>query len=141
MVMIVRKNTNYGKIVVIAVVIVIAVCFLFMKIINKDSTKDFLKYVESYQNAIEDYAHNDLPTTYSIVYSYDELTSILKSLNYLEDYSDSDVIVSGNRITLSKNNNEISYYNYNNTQTFENRFELEFTKDGKGYICTKSECK
>lgn len=123
------------------VIVVIVGCFLFMKIINKDSTKDFLTYVETYQNAIEDYAHNDLPTTYSNVYSYDELTSVLKSLNYLEDYSDSSVIVSGNAITLLKDSNGVSYYNYNNTQTFENRFELEFTKDGKEYICTKNECK
>ena len=41
----------------------------------------------------------------------------------------------------SKENNKVSYYNYNNTQTFENRFELKFTKDGGDYTCTKVECK
>ena len=61
--------------------------------------------------------------------------------DYLDEFSDPSVVISGDNITLSKENNKVSYYNYNNTQTFENRFELKFTKDGGDYTCTKVECK
>ena len=65
----------------------------------------------------------------------------LISNGYLDEFSDPSVVISGDNITLSKENNKVSYYNYNNTQTFENRFELKFTKDGGDYTCTKVECK
>ena len=82
-----------------------------------------------YQEAIESYSTKDLPESYNKIYTYDELTNILKLNGYLDEFSDPSVVISGDNITLSKENNKVSYYNYNNTQTFENRFELKFTKD------------
>lgn len=136
-----RRSTDYTKIVIVAIVVVVAIGFIFMKVLSNDSTKDFKNYVAKYQEAIESYSTKDLPESYNKIYTYDELTNILKLNGYLDEFSDSSVVISGDNITLSKENNKVSYYNYNNTQTFENRFELKFTKDGGDYTCTKVECK
>ena len=112
-----------------------------MKVLSNDSTKDFKNYVAKYQEAIESYSTKDLPESYNKIYTYDELTNILKLNGYLDEFSDPSVVISGDNITLSKENNKVSYYNYNNTQTFENRFELKFKIDGGDYTCTKVECK
>lgn len=136
-----RKSTDYTKIVMITVVVVIAIGFIFMKVLNSDSTKDFKNYVLKYQEALDNYSAKNLPASYNKIYTYDELTNILKSNGYLDEFGDPSVIVSSDNITLSKENNKVSYYNYNNMQTFENRFELKFSKDGGNYTCTKSECK
>lgn len=125
----------------ITVVVVIAIGFIFMKVLNSDSTKDFKNYVLKYQEALDNYSAKNLPASYNKIYTYDELTNILKSNGYLDEFGDPSVIVSSDNITLSKENNKVSYYNYNNMQTFENRFELKFSKDGGNYTCTKSECK
>lgn len=125
----------------ITVVVVIAIGFIFMKVLNSDSTKDFKNYVLKYQEALDNYSAKNLPASYNKIYTYDELTNILKSNGYLDEFGDPSVIVSSDNITLSKENNKVSYYNYNNIQTFENRFELKFSKDGGNYTCTKSECK
>ena len=40
-------------------------------------------------------------------------------------------VISAYPITLSKSDYKITFYNYNDTTTFENRFELQFKKNNK----------
>ena len=37
-----RRSTDYTKIVVVAIVVVVAIGFIFMKVLSNDSTKDIL---------------------------------------------------------------------------------------------------
>lgn len=51
-----RRSTDYTKIVIVAIVVVVAIGFIFMKVLSNDSTKDFKNYVAKYQEAIESYS-------------------------------------------------------------------------------------
>ena len=43
-----RRSTDYTKIVIVAIVVVVAIGFIFMKVLSNDSTKDFKNYVAKY---------------------------------------------------------------------------------------------
>ena len=79
-----RRSTDYTKIVIVAIVVVVAIGFIFMKVLSNDSTKDFKNYVAKYQEAIESYSTKDLPESYNKIYTYDELTNILKLNGYFK---------------------------------------------------------
>ena len=77
----------------------------------------------------------------TVIYEYEELEKLLIDKKYLKELEDQNVKVSALPITLSKTNWNTTFYNYNNTTTFENRFEIKFQKGSKEYTCTKNMCK
>lgn len=136
-----RQNSYFGG-VLFAVIAVIVLTVLIVIYASKNNfTKEYANYVKTYEDAFLEYANKDLPSDYSIVYDYDELTDVLISNGYLTKFSDNSVEISSNPITFEKTNNKVSFYNYNNTTTLENRFELLFKKGSKEYTCTKIECR
>lgn len=136
-----RQNSYFGG-VLFAVIAVIVLTVLIVIYASKNNfTKEYANYVKTYEDAFLEYANKDLPSDYSIVYDYDELTDVLISNGYLTKFSDNSVEISSNPITFEKVNNKVSFYNYNNTTTLENRFELLFKKGSKEYTCTKIECR
>lgn len=136
-----RQNSHFGG-VLFAVIAVIVLTVLIVIYASKNNfTKEYANYVKTYEDAFLEYANKDLPSDYSIVYDYDELTDVLISKGYLTKFSDSSVEISSNPITFEKTNNKVSFYNYNNSTTLENRFELLFKKGSKEYTCTKIECR
>lgn len=136
-----RQNSYFGG-VLFAVIAVIVLTVLIVIYASKNNfTKEYANYVKTYEDAFLEYANKDLPSDYSIVYDYDELTDVLISNGYLTKFSDNSVEISSNPITFEKINNKVSFYNYNNSTTLENRFELLFKKGNKEYTCTKIECR
>ena len=137
-----RQNSKFGK-VVLAVIVVVILCIAVFKIASKNEfTKEYVEYVKLYEEAVYSYADRDLPKDYpAIIIDYDELTNELVKRGYIDEFDDKSVEISAYPITLSKSDYKITFYNYNDTTTFENRFELQFKKNNKQYTCTKIDCK
>ncbi len=136
-----RNNISISKIALI-IFIIIVLLVICVKLLFKNANSEYTDYVNKYIDAVEKYIDNDLSKDFiEKSYTFDELNSVLLSNGYLQDFSDKNVKISSENIVFVNNNNEVSFYNYINETTLENRFELNFTKDGKTYTCTKTECK
>lgn len=136
-----RKNSFSFSTITIIIIIVCVLFFLGVKVfrIEGDEQK-YMKYVSDVSLAIEKYAGKYLDNgEHTLV--FDNLKKELLSNQYLEEYSDPGVIVSADNIILTKTTKQITYYNYKNDTTFENRFQLTFIKDGKTFVCTRTECR
>ena len=136
-----RQNGNYGKVVLgIIVVVILGICVFYLT--NKNSlTEVYREYVNNFEKALLEYSEKELGQDYStLVYEYDTLENLLIEKGYLQKLEDENVKVSALPITISKSNWNTTFYNYNNTNTFENRFEINFQKGSKEYICTKNSC-
>lgn len=136
-----RQNSHFGGVLFAVIAVVVLTILIVIYASKNNFTKEYANYVKTYEDAFLEYANKDLPSDYSIVYDYDELTDVLISKGYLTKFSDNSVEISSNPITFEKTNNKVSFYNYNNSTTLENRFELLFKKGSKEYTCTKIECR
>ena len=136
-----RQNGIYGKVVVGIIVVVILGISVFYLANKNNLTEAYREYVSSFEQALLEYSDKELGQEYStVVYEYDVLENLLIEKGYLEKLEDENVKVSALPITLSKTNWNTTFYNYNNTTTFENRFEVIFQKGNKEYTCTKNSC-
>lgn len=137
-----RQNSSFGK-VVFAIIVVVVLAVLVFKLAGKNSmTESYRQYVNDFEEALTEYSDKELGSELSqVLYEYDELESLLINKGYLEAFEDSNIVISADPVTISKTNFITTYYNYNNTTTLENRFEIKFKKSNKEYICTKNECK
>lgn len=137
-----RQNSSFGK-VVFGIIVVVVLAVLVFKLAGKNSmTESYRQYVSDFEEALTEYSDKELGSELSqILYEYDELESLLINKGYLEEFEDSNIVISADPVTISKTNFVTTYYNYNNTTTLENRFEIKFKKSNKEYICTKNECK
>lgn len=139
-----RRNDSAKVVylIVFGIIGVIIIGYIYINYISASKYKIYTNYVLEYSKAIETYSDKELGQNVPVTnYSYEELTNILKASGYLSDFKDSSVSISAEPIVLSKQDWKISYYNYYNTVTLENRFEIKFIKNGKEYTCTKNECK
>ena len=137
-----RKKSSTGGILffVIAIIVVIIVVGKFF--IGDNSMNAYKEYVKSYEAALIKYSDMHLAQTQpTTTYEYVNLAELLVESGYLEAWADTNVTIEGDPIMLEKIDGITTFYNYNNLETFENRFELKFTKAGKTYTCTKNECK
>ena len=136
-----RRNGISFSTVVIIIIIVSVLFFLGVKLFRMDTDeKKYMKYVSEVSVAIETYSQKYLENGEHKL-KFDELKGELLSNKYIKEFDDPAVVISAEDIILTKNNSEVSYYNYSNTLTYENRFELKFIKDGKTFVCTRTECK
>jgi len=138
-----RKSNNYiGIIVVLVVLFTILGAFFGKRLFGSADQEKYQEYVQAFSNAIIEYSDKEIPENFEgVITTYSDMSSLLIEKGYLSKFEDDKVLISGNDISLMKQNWETSFYNYYNTTTLENRFELKFTKDGKTYTCTKNECK
>lgn len=136
-----RQNSHFGGILFAVIIVVVLTVVIVIYASKNNFTKEYADYVKTYENAFLEYANKDLPSDYSIIFDYNDLTDELINKGYLTKFDDNSVEISSNPITFEKVNNKVSFYNYNNTTTLENRFELLFKKGSKEYTCTKIECR
>lgn len=137
-----RKESKAVYYIVFGIIAIILVGYIFINYISKNKYKMYTDYVLEYSKAIEEYSDKELGQNLSVTnYAYSDMTNILKNSGYLNDFKDSSVMITSEPIVLSKQDWKTSYYNYYNTTTLENRFEIKFTKNGKVYTCTKVECR
>ena len=136
-----RQNGNYGKVVFGIIVVVVLGISIFYLTNKNNLTEVYREYVVDFEEALIEYSEKELGQEYApVLYDYDELEKLLIEKGYLEELEDTNVKVSALPVTLSKTNWATTFYNYNNTTTFENRFEITFQKGNKEYICTKNSC-
>ena len=137
-----RQNGNFGKVVIAVIVVIVLGIIAFNTASKNNLTEDYRKYVNDFEEALMEYSEKELGQDYAtVIYEYEELEKLLIDKEYLKELEDQNVKVSALPITLSKTNWNITFYNYNNTTTFENRFEIKFQKGSKEYTCTKNMCK
>ena len=122
-----RQNSSFGK-VVFAIIVVVVLAVVVFKLAGKNSmTESYRQYVNDFEEALIEYSEKELGQELSqILYEYDELESLLINKGYLEEFEDSNIVISADPVTISKTNFVTTYYNYNNTTTLENRFEIKF---------------
>lgn len=136
-----RQNGNYGKVVFGIIVVVVLGISIFYLTNKNNLTEVYREYVVDFEEALIEYSEKELGQEYApVLYDYDELEKLLIEKGYLEELEDTNVKVSALPVTLSKTNWATTFYNYNNTTTFENRFEITFQKGNKEYTCTKNAC-
>ena len=137
-----RKGLQIEKTFLVVIVLVAVFLIAFKVFSGGSDEKEYIKYVNGFEEAINNYADKDLAAnTDAVSYEYKELKKILIDKGYLKEFKNTKVEVSGEPIVLSKKDYKITFYNYNNTTTMENRFELQFKRDNRTYTCTKKECK
>ena len=125
---------------VIGIIVVVIVIGKFF--IGDNSLSVYKEYVKKYEDALLKYSSVQLASTQPMTtYQYADFTELLIEMGYLEKWEDTNVTLEANPIILEKKEGNTSFYNYYNTETLENRFEIKFTKAGKTYVCTKNECK
>ncbi len=136
-----RRNSISFSTITIIIIVVCVLFFLGVKVfrIEGDEQK-YMKYVSDFSLAIEKFAAKNYDNGEHTI-TFDYLKSELISNKYIEEFSDPGVLLSGEDIILTKTTKQIAYYNYQNTTTFENRFEISFIKDGKTFVCTRTECR
>lgn len=134
-----RNNNSMSKIIIIIIIVIILLVIVLRCFVGKGNNKDYINYVSTFEKAIVDYSSENMEDG-SMIYTYDSLKDILLSAGLINEYKDSKVIITGNDIIISKSGSDISFYNYNNEKTYENRFELNFDLNGKTVTCTKNEC-
>ena len=135
-----RKEKSLTSIVVIIIVVIVGIILLF-KMLGNNKNKDYTNYVGEYMNALEKYIQNDLDFNVENTYMFNEINDNLIRKGYINKYKNENIIITADDITIKKSNGIISFYNYVNTKTLENRFELKFNDGEKQYICTKIECR
>ncbi len=135
-----RKGISFSTITII-IIVVCVLFFLGVKVLRIDNDeKKYMEYVAKVQDAISVYSQKYLDNgDHKLV--FDDLKKELISNQFLVEYDDPAVVISADDIVLTKENKKIEYYNYSNTTTFENRFEIKFIKDEKTFVCTKTECR
>lgn len=138
-----RNNSKSTKGIWFFVVGIIVVVIVVGKLLISDNSMDVYKeYVKTYEEALLKYSNEQLaPIQQMTTYQYNDFTELLINMGYLEKWTDTNVVLDASPIILEKNDGNTSFYNYYNLETFENRFEIKFTKAGKTYTCTKNECK
>lgn len=135
-----RKGISFSTITII-IIVASVVFFLGVKVLRMDGDeKKYMEYVSKVQDAISVYSQKFLDNgEHKLV--FENLKRELISNQFLPEFDDASVVISADDIILKKENNDLEYYNYSNTATFENRFEIKFVKDGKTFTCTKTECR
>lgn len=137
-----RKNNGTGKIGLFIVIIIVALIVLGKIFIGDNSKKAYMEYVKSYEDALLKYSSEQLASSQPITtYQFKDFTELLVGSGYLEKWEDTNVELEASPIILEKVDDNTSFYNYNNSETLENRFEIKFTKAGKQFTCTKNDCK
>ena len=135
-----RKSKKNGMVYFIVFILIafLVACKLLM---GGRGEEQYKKYVSDFSSAVEQYGKNDLENGFgpqSI--SYNELKNILISKGYFIEFDNQSVTITGDDITISKSDNTLSFYNYNNLSTMENGLRLKFNYNGKDYLCTKNKC-
>ena len=137
-----RNNNSMSKIVFIVIGVIVLFIIAAKIFMGGSSNNEYTKYVVKFASALEEYADKELPANYSpVIYEYDEIKEKLISAGYLQEFGNTEVTVTSNPITISKENYDVVFYNYNNPTTLENRFELKFRRGNIEQTCTKVECK
>lgn len=135
-----RSNSKSGIIYIIVIVLLIMVIVGKFLMSNRGE-EQYKKYVNDFSSAIEQYGKNDLENGFGPQsFSYNDLKQILISKGYFIEFDNQSVSISGDDITISKSDNTLSFYNFNNLTTMENGLRLKFNYNGKEYICTKNTC-
>ena len=132
-----RKNNNKVIYIIIAVIVIGFLAGKFL--ISGKEDKKYIKYVASFEEGIYKYCENDLNTD-SVTIPFQELYNILLSRGYVEEYENQSVLLSADDVVITKVNGDISFFNYNNTKTYENSFRIKFNHNNKIYSCTKNKC-
>ena len=133
-----RSKKSSGVIYIIIAVIVIGI-IVGKFLISGNSEKKYMKYVESFEKGIYEYCNNDLSSDTTVI-SFDELKELLIGRGYVNEYDDPSVLLLGDDINISRVNGEVSFYNYKNTNTYENGFMIKFNHNNKIVSCTKNKC-
>lgn len=138
-----RNNSNSSKGIWLFIIGIIVVVIVIGKFFIGDNSMNIYKdYVKSYEEAVLKYSNDQLGSTHQMTtYQYKDFTELLIGIGYLEEWKDTNVVLEADPIILEKKDGNTSFYNYYNLETFENRFEIKFTKADKTYTCTKNECK
>ena len=137
-----RREKNKSSIIFIIIIVIIVFAIACKFFMNRRGDSQYKKYVSDFSSAIEQYGNNELENGFGPqAFSYNELKNILISKGYFIEFENSSVSISGDDITISKSDNVLNYYNYNNLATMENTLQLKFNYNGKEYICTKNLCK
>ena len=136
-----RRNSISFSTITIIIIIICVLFFLGVKVFRMEGDeKKYMKYVSDVSIAIEKYAEKYIENGEHHL-EFSKLKGDLISNQYIEEYSDPGVVISAEDIVLTKTTKQIAYYNYSNDTTFENRFEISFAKDGKTFVCTRTECR
>lgn len=135
-----KKKDPMAKAVTFIIISIVVVLVVLKMFVGKGGTDEYKKYVKDFGDAVNKYAEQDILEGESFIYTYDELKEILVSKGLLKELKDSGLKITSDSITVFKDNNIVSFYNYKNEKTFENRFELKFEKDNKKFSCTKDDC-
>ena len=136
-----RRRENKSGLLFVIVFVLVAVIVVGKFFVKDREAEQYKKYVKDFSAAIEQYGVNDLEEGFGPQsFSYNDLKNILVSKGYFIEFDNQSVKISGNDITISKSDNKLNYYNYNDLTTMENGLRLRFEYNGKEYMCTKSIC-